>query len=46
MLIDVNYMRDWQVGSKEDFQDSAVKPIISMTQKMKLFIKDLFNKCE
>ena len=45
VLIDVKYTRDWQLGLKKNLQDSVVKPIIFVTQKMKFFIKDLFNKC-
>ena len=46
VLIDVKYMRDWQLGLKKNLQDSVVKPIIFTTQKMKFSVKDLFNKCE
>ena len=42
MLIDVTYTRNWQLGLEKNLQDSVVKPIIFMNQKM----KDLFNKCE
>ena len=43
MLIDVKYTGDWQVGLKENLQDSAVNPVIYTTQKMKFPVKDLFN---
>ena len=47
VLIDVEYTKDWQLGLKKNLQDSKpVKPVIFTTQKMKLFVKDLFNKCE
>ena len=46
MLIDAKYMRDWQLGLKKNLEDSAVKPRIFATQKMKFSVKDLFNKCE
>ena len=38
-MIDVDYRRDWQVGLKENFQDSVVKPIILTTQKV-VSVKD------
>ena len=31
---------------EEKLQDSVVKPVIFTRQKMKLFGKDLFNRCE
>ena len=43
MLIDVKYTRDWQLGLKKNSQDSAVKPIIFMTYKMKFSIKNKLN---
>ena len=46
VFIDVKYTRDWQLGSKKNLQDWLVKPIIFTTQKIKLFVKDLVNKCE
>ena len=47
VLIDVEYTKDWQLGLKKNLQDSKpVKPVIFTTQKMKFFVKDLFNKCE
>ena len=46
VLIDVKYMRDWQLGVKKNLQDSLVKQIIFTTQKMKFSVKNLFNKCE
>ena len=46
VLIDVEHTRDWQLGFKKNLQDSVVKPIIFTTQKMKIFVKDLFSKCE
>ena len=45
VLIDVNYTRDWQLGLKKKLQqDSVIKPIIITTQKMKFYVKDLFNQ--
>ena len=44
VLIGVKYTRDWQLGLKKNLQDSVVKSIIFMTQKMKFSVKDLFNK--
>ena len=35
MLIDVKYLKDWQLGSKKNMQDSVVKQIIFTTQKVK-----------
>ena len=46
VLIDVKYTKDWQLGLKKNLQDGLVKPIIFTTQKVKFFVKDLFNKCE
>ena len=46
VLIDVKYMRDWQLGVKKNLLDSLVKQIIFTTQKMKFSVKNLFNKCE
>ena len=47
VLIDLNYTRDWQLGLKKNLQqDPVVKPTIISTQKMKFFVKNLFNKCE
>ena len=46
VLIDVKYTRDWQLGLKKNLEDSVVKPIILATQNIKVFVKDLFNKCE
>ena len=43
MLIDVQYMTDWQLRLKKHLQDWVVKPIIFTTQKMKFSIKNLFN---
>ena len=40
-------MRDWQSDFKKNLQqDSIVKRIIFMTQKMEFSVKDLFNKKE
>ena len=45
VLIDVNYTRDWQLGLKKKLQqDSVIKPIIITTQKIKFYVKDLFNQ--
>ena len=33
VLIDVKYMRDWQLGLKKNLQDTVVKPVIFTTQK-------------
>ena len=46
VLIYVKYTRDWQLNLKKNLQDWVVKAIIFTTQKMKLSVKDLFNKCE
>ena len=47
VLIHVNYMRDWQSDFKKNLQqDSIVKRIILMTQKMEFSVKNLFNKKE
>ena len=46
MLIDVKYLRDWQLGLKKNLQDSGVKPIIFTRQEMKFSVKDLFNRSE
>ena len=46
VLIDVKYTKDWQLGLNKNLQDWLVKPIIFTTQKVKFFVKDLFNKCE
>ena len=43
VLFDVNYTRDWQLGSKKNLQqDSVVKPLILTTQKIKFPLKDLY----
>ena len=46
VFIDVDYVRDWQLGLKKNFQASVIKPIIFTTQKMKFSVKELFNKFE